>query len=135
MNARKNWGKPVGLALHLGIGGLLIVTGAQKLFGLVRAEALAPYGLGEKVRLIGAGALLSGLLLLMPRTSFLGVLSTSGFWGGAICIHLAHDEPFAFQAVMLVLLWVGTYLRNPATFSSFSAGPIPWEVAAQSGIF
>ena len=119
MNQRNNRGKIAGLALHILIGGLMILTGSEKVLGMVPPEALAKYGLGEQVRLIGAGALLSALLLLIPRTSSLGILVTSSFWGGAICIHMAHGEPYLFQAGMLVLLWAGAYLRNPATLGSF----------------
>jgi hypothetical protein len=120
MKERKNWGKIAGLILHLQIGGLLILTGAQKVLGTVPPEALVRYGLGEQVRLIGAGAILTALLLLIPRTSSLGLLLASAFWGGAICIHMAHGEPYVFQAAVLVLTWAGAYLRNPATFSRFS---------------
>jgi hypothetical protein len=122
MTERKNWGKNAGLVLHILIGGLMIFTGSQKVLGLVPSEALAKYGLDEQMRLIGAGAILAGLLLLIPRTSSLGILLTTSFWGGAICIHMAHGEPYLFQALMLVLSWAGAYLRNPATLSSFS-GP------------
>jgi hypothetical protein len=119
MKEQKNWGKIAGLVLHILIGGLLIFTGSQKVLGLVPPEALGKYGLGEQVRLIGVGAIFSALLLLIPRTSSLGVLLTSSFWGGAICIHMAHREPYLFQAIMLVLSWAGAYLRNPATLGSF----------------
>jgi hypothetical protein len=122
MEGRTRWGKTAGLVLHLLIGGLLILTGSVKIFGSARPEALVKYGLGEQVRLIGAGALLSALLLLIPRTSSLGVLLTSSFWGGAICIHMAHGDPYLLQVVLLVLSWAGAYLRNPATLGSFS-GP------------
>ena len=133
MRERKTWGKVAGLALHLVIGGLLIFTGSQKVLGSASPEALVRYGLGEQVRLIGAGALLTALLLLIPRTSSLGILLSSAFWGGAICIHMAHGEPYLFQAGMLVLLWAGAYLRNPVTLSSFSALPrMTLEVAAES---
>jgi hypothetical protein len=121
MKQRMHGGRIAGMMLHLLIGGLLIFTGSEKVLGLVTPEALANYGLGDKVGLIGEGAFLSGLLLVIPRTTALGVLSTSSFWGGTICIHLAHDEPYVFQAVALVLLWLGTYLRNPAAFSGFSS--------------
>ena len=123
MRERTNWGKVVGLALHVLIGGLLILTGSQKVLGSAPPEALVRYRLGDQAPLIGAGAVLSALLLLIPRTSSLGILLASAFWGGAICIHMAHSEPYLFQVVMLVLLWVGAYLRNPATFSSFSGLP------------
>ena len=133
MKVRKSRGQVAGLVLHLLIGGLLIFTGSQKILGSVPPEALVKYGLGEQVRLIGAGAILSAVLLLIPRTSSLGILLTSSFWGGAICIHLAHGEPYLLQAVLLVLSWAGAYLRNPATLSSFS-GParLPREAAAEA---
>jgi hypothetical protein len=123
MTKRQNWSKITGLVLHCLIGGLLIFTGSAKILGLVPPEAMAKYGLGEQARLIGAGAILTALLLLIPRTSSLGILLTSSFWGGAICTHMAHNEPYLFQAVMLVLSWAGAYLRNPATLSSFSDPP------------
>jgi hypothetical protein len=122
MKERKNWVKSTGLVLHILIGGLLIFTGSQKLLATAPPEALVKYGLGEQTRLIGAGAVLTAMLLLIPRTSALGILLTSSFWGGAICIHLAHGEPYVVQAVLLVLSWAGAYLRNPATLGGFS-GP------------
>jgi hypothetical protein len=133
MKERKNRGKIAGLVLHLLIGGLMIFTGSQKVFGSVPPEPLVKYGLDEQVRLIGAGVIVTSLLLLIPHTSSLGILLTSSFWGGAICIHMAHGEPYLLQAVLLVLSWAGAYLRNPATLSSFS-GPkgITREVAAES---
>jgi hypothetical protein len=121
MNERKNWGQVAGLVLHVLIGGILIFTASQKILGTVPPPALVKYGLGEQARLIGAGAVLTALLLLVPRTSSLGILLTSAFWGGAICVHMAHGESYLFQAVLLVLSWAGAYLRNPATLSSFSA--------------
>src|SRR5262245_54384110 len=123
MKDRKNWGKIAGLVLHILIGGLLIFTGSQKVLGSAPPEVLVKYGLGGQARLIGVGAILTALLLLIPRTSSLGILLTSAFWGGAICIHMAHGEPYLLQAVLLVLSWAGAQLRNPATLSSFSGPP------------
>ena len=133
MRARKNWSRSAGLVLHVLIGGLLIVTGSEKVLGAVPPEALVKYGLGEQVRLIGAGAVLTAVLLLIPRTSSLGILLASAFWGGAICIHMAHGEPYVFQAVALVLSWTGAYLRNPTTLSSFAGPPGSMCVARETG--
>jgi hypothetical protein len=134
MNEQTNWGQTAGLVLHILIGGLMILTGLQKILGSVPPEALVKYGLGEQARLIGAGALLTALLLLIPRTSSLGILWASSFWGGAICIHMAHGERYLLQATLLVLLWIGAYLRNPATLGSFSAAPGRTRaVAARTG--
>jgi hypothetical protein len=132
MNERDDGDKATGMALHILIGGLMILTGTQKVLGMVPPEALAKYGLGGHMRLIGAGALLTALLLVIPRTSSLGVLLTSSFWGGAICIHMAHGEPYLFQAVMLLLSWVGACLRNPATLGGLSGPSGPTEATAES---
>jgi hypothetical protein len=123
MKDLKSWGKTAGLVLHVLIGGMLIFTGLQKVLGSVPPETLVRLGLGEQARLIGAGAILTALLMLIPRTSSLGILLVSSFWGGAICIHMAHGEPYLFQGVVLALSWVGACLRNPSTLSSFSGRP------------
>jgi hypothetical protein len=51
----KERGEIAGLVLYILIGGLLIFTGSQKVFGSVPPEALVKYGLGEQMRLLGAG--------------------------------------------------------------------------------
>ena len=69
------------------------------------------------------GELASAILLLLPRTSSLGLLLTSGFWGGAICLHMSHmsqGESFVLQSVFLLITWVGGYLRVPGAFGSFA---------------
>jgi hypothetical protein len=124
MTENRKGGRTAGLVLHLLIGGLMIVSGAAKVLGLVPTEELARHGLLDQIRLIGVGEMVTAILLLLPRTSSLGVLLASSFWGGAICIHMAHGEPYVLQAALLVLSWVGAYLRDPATLHSFSA-PAP----------
>lgn len=84
---------------------------------------MGKYGLGGKLQLIGGGELTTAVLLLIPLTSSLGVLLTSAFWGGVICIHMAHGEPYVFPSVLLVLTWVGGYLRNPMILGSLT-GPM-----------
>ena len=114
--------KVAGLVLHVLIGGLMIFAGSGKLFGFAPpqiVESMRNYGLGDKLPLIGGGELLAALLLLIPVTSSLGVLLTSAFWGGVICIHMAHGEPYLFPSVLLALTWVGGTLREPATLVSF----------------
>jgi hypothetical protein len=132
MTEPKRRGKAAGLVVHLLIGGLLTFTGSQKVFGSVPPAALVMYGLEEQARLIGAGAILTALLLVLPRTSALGTLWASALWGGAICIHMAHGEPYLVQAALLVLSWAGAYLRNPATLCSVSCPPRRKRSAAES---
>ena len=131
MNERKNWSKVAGLVMHALIGALLILTGSEKIFGSAPPGPLVKYGLAEQTRLIGTGAVVTAVLVLIPRTLLLGMLVASSFWGGAICIHMANGEPYVFQSAMLVLTWVGAWLRNPATLRSLSrSAERPRELAA-----
>ena len=127
MNASRNWKAVTGWVLHGLVGGSMILAGSAKVLGLFPPEQVAKLGLGVPIRVIGAGELVSAVLLLVPRTASLGVLLTSGFWGGAICLHMSKGEPFVVQSVFLLLTWVGAYLRVPGTFASFavSAETVP----------
>jgi hypothetical protein len=109
-----------GLVLHVLIGGIMILAGSAKVLGLFPPEEVAKLGLSVPIGVIGAGELATALLLLVPRTSSLGVLLASSFWVGAICMHMARGEFFVLQSVLLLMTWVGAYLRVPEMFSSFS---------------
>jgi hypothetical protein len=116
-----NWDgrkRVVGLVLHVLIGGLMIAVGTPKFLGLAPQEQVARLGLSDSIRLIGAGEIITGVLLLIPRTLSLGILLTSAFWGGAICLHMSRGESYLLQSVLLVLCWVGAYLRYPAVLGS-----------------
>ena len=109
-----------GLVLHVLIAGIMILAGSAKLLGLYPPEMIAKLGLSVPIQVIGAGELGTALLLLIPRTSSLGVLLASSFWGGAICLHMSKGDSFVLQSAFLLLTWVGAYLRVPATFASFA---------------
>ena len=126
MKANRNWKTIAGWVLHGLIGGIMILAGSAKVFGLFPPDQVAKMGLSLPVAVIGAGELASAVLLLIPRTSSLGLLLSSAFWGGAICLHMSKGEPFVLQSVLLLLTWVGAYLRVPETFASF-AGSSPTE--------
>lgn len=108
-----------GYFLHVLIGGLMIFAGLGKVFGFSPPDVvqkMSQFGLAGEMQLIGWGEIIAALLLLIPRTSSLGILLTSGFWGGVICIHMSHHLDYVFPSVLLSLSWVGAYLRNPALF-------------------
>ena len=73
-----------GLVLHVLLAGIMILAGSAKLFGLFPPEEVAQLGLSVPIQVIGAGEVATAFLLLVPRTSSLGVLLASSFWGGAI---------------------------------------------------
>src|ERR1700740_2757370 len=121
MKTTRNWKMAGGWGLHGLIAGMMIRAGPAKVFGLFPPEEAAKLGLSLPIQVIGAGELASAILLLVPRTSSLGLLLTSGFWGGAICLHMSKAEPFVMQSVFLLIVWVGGYLRGPGAFGSFVA--------------
>src|SRR6478672_10436531 len=121
MKARRNWKTIAGWVFHGLVGGIMLFAASAKVLGFFPPEQVEKLGLSVPIQVIGAGELVSALLLLVPRTASLGVLLTSGFWGGAICLHMSKGEPFMLQSVFLLLTWVGAYLRVPGVLASFSA--------------
>jgi hypothetical protein len=122
MNAK--WLRITGLVLHILIAALMLAAGSAKVLGLIPPEELEKLGpIGQQIWLIGTGELITAVLLVIPRTSSLGILLASGFWGGAICFHMSRNEPYLTQSALLLLTWVGAYLRIPAMFSSFWGSP------------
>ena len=120
MKAGWRWKTVTGWVLHGMVGGIMVLAGSAKILGLFPPEQVEKLGLSLPIQVIGAGELVSAVLLLVPRTASLGLLLTSGFWGGAICLHISKGEPFVLQSVFLLLTWVGAYLRVPGTFASFA---------------
>ena len=119
MKAIWNWKTIAGWVLHGLVGGAMLLAGSAKVLGLFPPEQVEKLGLRVPIQVIGAGELVSAILLLVPRTASLGVLLTSGFWGGAICLHMSKGEPFVLQSVFLLLNWMGAFLRVPGAFASF----------------
>jgi uncharacterized membrane protein YphA (DoxX/SURF4 family) len=115
MNPQNKWLKVAGVVLNVLIAVLLIFAGSGKVFGFAQPEVvenLNKFGLGDRLQLIGLGEMTAAVLLIIPWTSPLGTLLTSGFWGGVICIHMAHQDSFVFPSVMLALTWAGAFLRG-----------------------
>ena len=124
MKATRNWKTTTGWVLHGLVGGVMLLAGSAKVLGLFPPEMVEKFGLSVPIQVIGAGELVSAILLLVPRTASLGVLLTSGFWGGAFCLHMSKGEPFVLPSVFLLLTWAGAYLRVPGTFASFAVSSL-----------
>lgn len=125
-----------GLVIHGLIGVMLVASGVGKLVAPPSLDhpdtpqLVKTSGVGENFALIGVGEAATGLLLILPWTASLGVLLTSGFWGGAILFHIAMRDVYYFQSGLLVLTWLGALLRMPEMFSSFLWRPEPPRQAA-----
>ncbi|WP_274653808.1 DoxX family protein [Paenibacillus humicola] len=68
------------------------------------------------IALIGVLALISAVLFAVPRTSFLGALLLTGFFGGAMAANFRVDAPLfgniLFPVYLAVLAWGALWLRN-----------------------
>jgi hypothetical protein len=84
------------------------------------AKNFMKWGLDNQIKIIGTIELVLGLLFLIPRTFSIGVLFLTAYFGGAIATHIEHGEAknIALPAIIILLAWLVSYLRNPAMFAS-----------------
>lgn len=65
---------------------------------------------------IGILGLISILLYTYPKTTILGALLLTGYWGGAIATHVRLDNPLfshiLFPVYLAILAWGGIWLRD-----------------------
>jgi hypothetical protein len=79
------------------------------------------YGLDGRVTMIGLGELVTIITFIFPKTSSIAVLFLSAHLGGAIVTHMEHGENFVFQSVLLAIVWITQWLRDPNMFNTFRA--------------
>ena len=128
MNPQNTYLRWVGFVVQLLVGAAMIAAGISKVFGELTPEMVAgltKYGLLENVRLIGWGELISAVLMILPWTSPLGTLLTSGFWGGTICLHMSHSEPYGLHSGFLLATWLGAWLRGSVPLFRRSVNSVP----------
>lgn len=92
---------------------MLVMSAVMKLVSPEMAANFERWGLGEWRVVIALGEIVSALLFLFPVTNRLGLLLLSSYLGGAILAHMSHAEPFVAPAVILVVVWVGGFVRDP----------------------
>jgi hypothetical protein len=87
-------------------------------FGLVKPAVAMPgflhYGYPERLLLpICIVEIVCAVLYAIPRTSVLGAILLTGYFGGATATHVRVGDPVFFVPVFLgVLVWGGLYLRD-----------------------
>jgi hypothetical protein len=104
-------------------GSVLIVLGAVVLLGSGAAKLahvppvvaqMASNGLdGPRLAFVGLLEVFSALLFLFPSTRAFGLLLVSSFLGGAIATHLQHGQSIVPPSIVLLVIWLGTWLRHP----------------------
>jgi hypothetical protein len=93
---------------------LYLFSASGKLF--LHPEQMEQMKLGDWRVIIALGEITSALLFLFPKTNKYGTLLLSSYMGGAIILHMTGGMSIAMPSVVLMLIWVVAYLRNPELF-------------------
>jgi len=78
---------------------------------------------GTRLTLIAITEVVSALLFLVPLSRSAGLLLVSAYLGGAVATHVQHGQSFIQPAIILSLLWLGAWLRNPEVLWSLNQSP------------
>lgn len=66
--------------------------------------------------IIAIGEIVSAALFLIPKTNKWGTILLSAYMGGAIVAHMISGQVFIMPSVILILIWVTGFIRNPELF-------------------
>jgi hypothetical protein len=76
-------------------------------------EGMAHLGLPESLVVpLGILEFSCVAIYLIPATSIVGAILMTGYIGGAILAHVRVGDPFFFQIVLGLCVWLGLYLRD-----------------------
>lgn len=99
------------------IAGLLVALYLFSASGkFLHPEQMEQMNLADWRILIALGEIISALLFLVPKTNKYGVLLLSSYMGGAIILHMTGGLSILMPSVVLILVWVVGFLRNPDFF-------------------
>ncbi len=104
---------------------LFLLSSSKKFMAISNPDAemyknFVKWGLEGKLMVVAIGELIAAILFLIPRTSSLGFLLLTAHFGGAIATHFEHGENYFPIVIILILIWIAHYLRNPEMLASFS---------------
>ena len=94
------------LLLYLGSAG-------AKLF---QPEQMNQMQLADWRVIIAIGEVVVIFLFFLPKTNKIGTLLLSSYTGGAIVTHMIWSIPIFMPVIVLILVWLVFYLRNPKFF-------------------
>jgi hypothetical protein len=76
---------------------------------------------GGKLTFIAVLEVLSALLFVVPASRAAGLLMVSAYLGGAFASHIQHSQSPLPPAIVLTIVWLGSWLRHPETLWSLTA--------------
>ena len=69
------------------------------------------------VKIFGAAEVIFSLVFIYPRTSKIGLLLLTGYFGGAIAAEIRYHQVMA-PMMTLALVWIAAFVREPSNFLS-----------------
>ena len=90
---------------------LFFFTASAKLF--FHPDQMGQMHLANWRVIIALGEIGSALLFLFPKTNIYGTLLLSSYMGGAIIIHMTGGLSLVTPTVVLIMIWIVGFLRNP----------------------
>lgn len=99
-------------AFVLTMGGVMKVIGAEPESVM---QFLTGHGFGNYITALGLTELIIAALFIYPKTTKIGFLLASCYFGGALCLEISGGQPPA-SAIFLALLWIAMFLRNREMF-------------------
>ena len=103
-----------GIAISVLLSLLFAMSAVMKLKGGGGVmEGMAHLGLPESLIVpLGILEISCVAIYLIPATSMVGAILMTGYIVGAILAHVRVGDPFFFQIVLGVCVWLGLYLRD-----------------------
>jgi hypothetical protein len=97
------------LVLMFGAGGIYTIFNPRMM-----NEGLAQQGFPPSAgKVLIAIEIVCAVLYAIPRTAMLGAILFTGFFGGAVCVHVRlNDGMWFIPAIFGVLTWLALYLRD-----------------------
>jgi len=103
------------------LGGVMLIGSSGAKFAHVPAVVTQFGAMGftdNRLMFIAVLEIISAILFLIPRTRSAGLLLISSYMGGAIATHLQHGESIIPPSIVLLLMWLGMWLRHPVILQS-----------------
>ncbi len=99
------------IALIIVAGAFMKLLSAPPLITIYSKIGLLPY-----IQALGIAEILFVVLFLYSRTIRIGLLLLTGYFGGAMAVELSHGTVFILPALLLSVIWISAYLREPSLF-------------------
>jgi hypothetical protein len=124
MKKQRGRGRRVAGLILIFLGTLLLLGSAVGKFAHVPniVNGLEAMGFaGGRLMFIALLEVLSAVLFIVPASRAAGLLMVSAYLGGAFATHIQHGQSPFPPAMVLAIVWVGSWLRHPETLWSMEA--------------